>query len=772
MKFKITLFLVFILALVYSVSGQSRFSISGHVTDASTGEEQIGATVYINELKSGTVTNSYGFYSLTLPKGTYHIRFSFIGYASIERKVDLSKNLQLDIELTPQETALDEVVIKGDADDANVKSSSMGVVKMNMKEITKIPVLFGEQDVLKTLTLMPGVSSGGEGKGGFFVRGGNTDQNLILLDEAPVYNASHLMGFFSVFNSDALKDIKLYKEGIPSEYGGRLSSVIDVRMNNGNSKRFSVSGGLGIISSRLNIEGPIVKDKGSFIISGRRTYADLFLRLTKKDFKNNSLYFYDFNTKLNYSLGQKDKLYLSGYFGRDKLGTDIFGFTWGNITGTLRWNHIVNNRLFSNTSVIYSNYSYKIKVEPQNLKIELNSGISDWNLKQDFTWFANTNNTVKYGFNIIHHTFLPGERLAEGTASIPDIILQKKRGIESALYVSNNQKIGSIFKLEYGLRLSMYNAIGPGSVYDYDNDGNIIRQTDYANGEIIKTYFEPEPRLSLSLMVDEFSSVKVSYQRMAQNVHLLSSSTSDNPTDVWVPSSSIIRPETSNQVSAGYFRNFLNNTFETYVEVYYKNMAHQIDYKDGTNIFLNPHIEADMAFGRGRSYGMEVFIKKRLGKFTGWIGYTLSKTEKQFDEINHGKWYSARQDRTHDVSVVAMYELNKRISFSANWIYYTGDAVTMPSGSYVINGSIVPFYTERNGYRMPDYHRMDVGMTFKNKETKKLKSSWNFSVYNVYARENAYSITFRENPDKPGTMQAVKLYLFSIVPSITWNFKF
>jgi hypothetical protein len=758
--------------LSFSASGQSKFSISGHVTDAATGEEQIGATVYIKELQSGTVSNSYGFYSITLPKGDYHIRYSFVGFETVIKEVSLTEDMRLNIELKPGETSLDEVVIKGDADDANVKSSSMGVVKMNMKEIEKIPILFGEQDVLKTLTLMPGISSGGEGKGGFFVRGGNTDQNLILLDEAPVYNASHLMGFFSVFNSDALKDIKLYKEGIPAEFGGRLSSVVDVRMNNGNSKRFSVSGGLGVISSRLTIEGPIVKDKGSFIVSGRRTYADLFLRLTKKDFKDNQLYFYDFNAKLNYQLGEKDKIYLSGYFGRDKLGTNVFGFTWGNATGTFRWNHIINNKLFSNTSVIYSNYNYMIKVEQQNLKIELNSGISDWNLKQDFTWFASANNTVKFGFNIIDHTFHPGERLAEGASTIPDIILDKKRGIESALYVSDALKIGTLLKLDFGLRFSMYNSMGPGSVYRYDANGNIISETSYGSGAVIKTYFEPEPRLSLSFLVDEFSSVKLSYQRMAQNVHLLSSSTSDSPTDVWIPSSTIIKPETSNQISAGYFRNFQNNTFETYIEVYYKNMDNQIDYKDGANILLNPHIEADLAFGKGRSYGLELFIKKRLGRFTGWVGYTLSKTEKQFEQINHGKWYSARQDRTNDLSVVAMYELNDRISFSATCIYYTGDAVTMPSGSYVINGNIVPLYTERNGYRMPDYYRMDVGMTFKNKNTRKLKSFWNFSIYNVTARQNAYSIYFQEDPDKPGQMQAVKLYLFSIVPSITWNFKF
>ncbi len=758
--------------LTATVLSQKKYTVSGHVTDAATGEEQIGATIYISELKTGTVTNSYGFYSITIPSGTYHLRFSFVGYQPVEKELNLAANSVLNIELKTMETNLDEVVIKGDTDDANVRSSSMGVVKMDVKKIDKIPILFGEQDVLKTLTLMPGISSGGEGKGGFFVRGGNTDQNLILLDEAPVYNASHLFGFFSVFNSDALKDIQLYKEGIPAEYGGRLSSVVDVYMNDGNSKKYSISGGLGIISSRLTLEGPVVKDKGSFIVSGRRTYADLFLRLTKKDFKNNTLYFYDFNAKVNYKIGKKDRVFLSGYFGRDKLGTSNFGFSWGNATGTFRWNHIFNSRLFSNTSVIYSSYDYLIKVEQQNLNISLESGINDWNVKQDFTYFFNTNNTVKFGFNIIHHTFMPGERLAEGTSSIPDIILEKKRGYESAVYVSNNQKIGTRLKLTYGFRVSLYNSMGPGTVYQYNSDGDVIGETEYQSGALIKTYFEPEPRLSVSYMLNETSSVKASYQRMAQNVHLLSTSTSDSPTDVWVPSSSIIKPETSNQVSLGYFRNFKNNTFESYVEIYYKTMHHQIDFKDGANIFLNPHIEADITFGDGRSYGMEVFVKKRLGKFTGWVGYTLSKTERQFDEINHGNWYPARQDRTHDVSVVAMYQLNKRISFSTNWIYYTGDAVTMPSGSYVVNGNIVPLYTERNGYRMPDYHRLDVGMTFVSKETKKLKSSWNFSFYNVYARENAYSIYFQENPDKPGTMQAVKLYLFSIVPSITWNFKF
>jgi hypothetical protein len=765
------LLLLLLLFSVY-VTGQNTYTISGHVKDASSGEEQIGATIYIEETKSGTVTNSYGFYSITLPQGIYHIKFSFIGFETVEKDIDLTQNIRLDIELEPKQEALDEVVIKGDKEDENVKSSSMGVVKMNVKEIKKIPVLFGEQDVLKTLSLMPGISSSGEGKGGFYVRGGNTDQNLILLDEAPIYNASHLMGFFSVFNSDALKDVKLYKEGIPAKFGGRLSSVVNVHTNNGNSKRFSVSGGLGLISSRLTIEGPIIKDKLSFMVSGRRTYADLFLKMTKKDFRDNTLYFYDLNGKVNYDVGKRDKIFLSAYYGRDKLGTDVFGFSWGNTTATLRWNHIMNSKLFSNTSLIYSNYNYQIKVEEQNVKIQLNSGISDFNVKQDFSWFFNADNTIKFGFNIIYHKFLPGERLTEGVSSVPDIILQKEQGVESALYMSNTQKIGSLLSLEYGFRLSMYNALGPGSVYKYDENGGIIDETTFGKGELIKTYVEPEPRLALTYVLNETSSIKVSYQRMAQNVHLLSSSTSESPTDIWIPSSSIIKPEIGNQVSLGYFKNFKNNTFETYVEVYYKTMSNQIDYKDGANILLNPHIEADLTFGKGKSYGVEFFVKKRLGRFTGWVGYTLSKTVKQFDIINDGKWYSSRQDRTNDFSVVLMYELNKRIDFAATGVYYTGDAVTMPSGRYVINNNIVPLYTERNGYRMPNYYRIDLSMNLKNKKVHKLNSFWNFSIYNVTARKNAYSIYFQENIDNPGELQAIKLYLFSIVPSVTWNFNF
>ncbi len=768
-RITILVLLTFYVSLLYS---QDKYTLSGYVKDASSGEELIGATIYIEELKSGGTTNVYGYYSLTIPKGNYHIRYSYIGFESNTALIDLSKNQIRDIELKVQESTLSEVVIKGEADDANIRSAEMGVVKMDIKEINKIPVLFGEMDIIKTLTLMPGVSSGGEGKGGFYVRGGNTDQNLILLDEAPVYNASHLMGFFSVFNSDAIKEMTLYKAGIPAKFGGRLSSVLDVHMKEGNQKKYSVSGGLGLISSRLTVEGPIVKDKGSFIVSGRRTYADVLYGLFDKDFSDMSLFFYDLNAKANYRIGENDRVFISGYFGKDKLGTEKFGFNWGNTTGTLRWNHLFNSRLFSNTTLIYSSYNYQINITQSNSEFEISSGIEDYHLKQDFTFFANTDNTVKFGVDAIYHTFKPGELLSAGELQIENIIIDKKFAFESGIYISNEQKLGSRVKLDYGIRLSMFNEVGPGSVFQYDSDGEIINEKTYNKGELIESYFEPEPRLSMSYLLNESSSLKASFQRNAQYIHLLSASTSDNPTDVWVPSSSLIKPEKASQYSVGYFRNFLNNTFETSIEVYYKDMYDLVDYKDGADILLNEHVEADLVFGKGRSYGVELLFKKSLGKFTGWVGYTLSKTERQFDAINSGDWFSARQDRTNDVSVVGMYDINDRIAVSASWLYYTGDAVTMPSGQYLIDGNIVPLYTERNGYRMPDYHRLDLSLTLKGKQTQKFQSSWNFSIYNAYARQNAYSISFEESETVPGTMEAVQFSLFSIIPSVTWNFNF
>ncbi len=766
--------LISIILIIFSLglAAQNRSTLSGYVRDASSGEELIGATIYIEELESGGVTNVYGFYSVTVPNSKYNIRYSYVGFESKTIVVDLRSDRIIDIELETTESTLNEVVIKGVADNENIRSSEMGVVKMDIKEINKIPVLFGEQDIIKTLTLMPGVSGGGEGKGGFYVRGGNTDQNLILLDEAPVYNASHLMGFFSVFNSDAIKDMTLYKAGIPAKFGGRLSSVLDVHMKDGNQKQYNVSGGLGLISSRLTVEGPIVQDKGAFIVSGRRTYADIIYGLFDSDFDDMALFFYDLNAKANYKIGTSDRIFISGYFGKDKLGTENFGFEWGNTTGTFRWNHLFNSRLFSNTSLIYSSYDYEIDINQSNSEFNISSGIEDYHVKQDFTYFLNTNNKIKFGMDVIYHTFKPGELLSEGDTQTDNIIIDKKYAFESGLYLSNEQKIGSTIAMEYGIRLSMFNEVGPGFVYQYDENGEIIGEESYNKGDIIKTYIVPEPRISMSYILNEKSSVKASYQRNAQYIHLLSASTSDNPTDVWMPSSSLIKPETANQYSIGYFRNFLNNTFETSIEVYYKNMTDLVDYKDGANVLLNEHVEADLVFGTGRSYGIEFMIKKSLGRFTGWLGYTLSKTENKFDAINDGNWFSARQDRTNDISIVGMYELSDKVSVSATWIYYTGDAVTMPSGQYLIDGNIVPLYTERNGYRMPDYHRLDLSLTLKGKQTKKFKSSWNFSIYNAYARENAYSISFAESETMPGVMESTQFSLFSIVPSITWNFKF
>ena len=555
---RIILFIFFLLLSAFVVNGQEKHNhtLSGTITDAATGEELIGATVYVDEIEAGTASNIYGFFSLTIPAGIYNVKISYIGYNTENQIVDFYSNRILNIELKSASTNLDEVVITGEQDDENVRAAEMGVVKMDIKELETIPVLFGEKDILKTIQLMPGVSGAGEGSTGFYVRGGNTDQNLILLDEAPVYNASHLLGFFSVFNSDALNEMKLYKSGIPARYGGRLSSVLDVHMNNGNMKKLSVTGGLGLISSRLTVESPIVKDKGSFIVSGRRTYADIVYGLVDSDFRGNSLYFYDLNAKANYKLGERDRIFISGYFGRDRFGLEDFGFNWGNATATLRWNHIFNEKLFSNTSFIYSDYDYQIIANFNGTNTEISSGIQDYNFKQDFSWYTNANNTVRFGFNIISHTFKPGKLVSTGDNAINDIILDQQYAYESGIYLSNEQKIGSSLNINYGIRYSMFNAIGPGTINKYNTEGDVTETKEYNKGEGIINYFGFEPRISASYMLTENSSVKASFQRTYQYVHLLSASTSENPTDIWVPSSVNVEPGSAEQYSVGYFRNF------------------------------------------------------------------------------------------------------------------------------------------------------------------------------------------------------------------------
>lgn len=784
-------FLGFAVLFLVSFNGisQEKVTLSGHLTDADSGEDLLGARIAVNELPGvGAITNDYGFYSLTLPKGTYTLTFKSISFETKTVTIELQSDLIYDLEMAPEGRMIGVIDVTGEKLDENVTSAEMGVDKINVKDVDNIPVLFGEKDIMKTMQLLPGVKSAGEGNSGFYVRGGSADQNLILLDEAPVYNASHLLGFFSVFNSDALKDVKLYKGGAPAEYGGRLSSVMDIKMKDGNAKQLSVSGGLGLISSKLTIEAPIVKDKGSFIVSGRRTYADLFLGFSKNPAAENSiLYFYDLNAKANYRIGKNDRVFISGYFGRDKFGfSDQFGFDWGNATGTVRWNHLYSDRLFGNTSLIFSNYNYKIKFGSGDESFQIGSEIQDINFKEDFNFYINSNNTLNFGGNFIHHTFRPGEI---ETGSDIDFVLNdidERRSLESALYISNEQSIKKRWKIVYGLRYSNFVQIGPGDIYSFNENGDITGSTAYDKWEKVQAYNGLAPRLSASYILNEKSSIKGSFARTYQYIHLVSNSTSSLPTDVWMPSSNNIKPQIADQVAVGYFRNFLDNMLEFSAEAYYKNMQNVIDYRDGAEVTLNPAVEGELLYGIGRAYGLELLLKKRRGKFTGWVSYTLSRTERQFDEINDGAWYAARQDRTHDFSIVAMYNFTERLSISGTWVFYTGNAVTFPSGKYEIFGQTVDLYSERNGYRMPEYHRLDLGVTLLNKKfkmvadpitgeevkvAKKFESSWNFSVYNAYGRENAFSIDFRTN-ETTGVTEAVQLSLFKIVPSVSYNFKF
>jgi len=678
------------------------------------------------------------------------------------------------IKLQTKKSQLKKVVIKTKKDNDQIISTEMGVEKLDMKMINKIPVLFGERDILKTIQLLPGVKSAGEGNSGFYVRGGSADQNLVLLDEAPVYNASHLLGFFSVFNSDAIKDVKLYKGTAPAIYGGRLSSVLDVKMKDGNNQNYSVSGGVGLIASRLNIEGPIVKDKGSFLVSARRTYADVFTAFSKDtNIQKAKLYFYDFNAKANYKFNDKNRIYLSGYFGKDVLGFgNQFGINWGNATGTLRWNHIYNQKLFSNTSLIFSNFNYNIDVNLGSAEFNINSRIQDWNLKQDFQYFASKRSDFKFGINSIYHNIIPGALSIRSDDANFDLEISKKYALENAAYASHKYKFNGAFNIEYGLRLSSWSNLGPGTFYSYDAEGNQSDSTKRKKGEFGKTYFNLEPRLVANYTIDGENSVKASYTRNTQNLHLLSNSNTGSPTDLWIGSSNNVKPEISDQVALGYFRNFDKNNYEVSAEVYYKYMRNQIDYKPGAELLLNENVESQLLYGFGRAYGIELFAKKKYGRLNGWVGYTLSKTERKINGINNNEFYNAKQDRTHEISIVGIYELTKKLTFSSTWIYYTGNAITYPRGKYTIDNQTYFLYSERNADRMPDYHRLDLGLTWTRKKTDRKESSWNFSIYNAYNRANAYSIDFQENPDNPAQTQAVQTTLFKIIPSISYNFKF
>ena len=761
----------FCLCCSFQVNAQSKVTLNGTIRDKVSGEEIIGATIRIAELpKIGIASNEYGFYSLTLDPGNYTFIVSYIGYDDLIEKINLQSTQSVKWTLQQKSQNLEEVKIVAKKEDENITQTTMGIEKINMKDIAKLPVLFGEKDILKTIQLLPGVKSAGEGNSGFYVRGGTADQNLVLLDEAPVYNASHLLGFFSTFNSDAIKDAVLIKGNTPAQYGGRLASVLDVKMNEGNDKDYHVAGGLGLISSRLSIEGPIQKEKSSFLVTGRRTYADVFLKTTE-DFKDNTLYFYDLNAKANYRIDKNNRIFLSGYFGRDVLGFgDQFGINWGNTTGTLRWNSVVNPKLFSNTSLIYSDYDYNIQIQGDDIKFNINSSIKDWNLKQEFQYFQSTKSAWRVGLNLIHHTLAPSR--FEGDAEIFNSLNTVSRNsLENAIYFNNAYKFSNRLNVDYGLRLSSYTILG-GDTYNVYEKGVKTESIVLAKSDLGKTFINPEPRISLTMQINSSSSIKTGYARNTQNLHLLSNSTSGSPTDAWIGNSYNIDPEKSDQVSLGYFKNLKDNTYELSFETYYKSMQNQVDYKNGADIETAPDVESELLFGKGRAYGAEFFIKKRKGVWTGWISYTLSRTERKIEGINENKWYNAKQDRTHDLAIVASYQLNERWSLSSNFVLYTGNAVTFPSGKYNIEGQTVYYYTERNGYRMPTYHRLDFSANYEGRQNRRWKSSWNFSLYNVYGRENAYTITFQDDPDDSTKTQALRTALFKWVPSVSYNFNF
>ncbi|WP_411273554.1 TonB-dependent receptor [Daejeonella sp.] len=770
------IFLIFLLIFTHPEhsNAQDNFTINGIVTDSLSGESLIGVTVkFSSTTEIGTSTNAYGFYSYKLVSGQYTMTVSYIGYSTVVNTIRIDSDTRLDITLVP-ENRLGEIVVTAEKRNDNVVSAQMGVAKVNLSEIRNVPVIFGERDVLKTLQLLPGIKSAGEGNSGFYVRGGSADQNLILLDEAPVYNASHLLGFFSTFNSDAIKDVSVFKGGMPAQYGGRLSSVLDIRMNDGNKKEFTAEGGIGLISSRLKLEGPIVRDKSSFMISGRRTYADAFLALAKDtSIRKNTLYFYDLNAKANYQLNEKNTVYLSGYFGRDELGLNqTFGFDWGNATATLRWNHLYSNRLFSNTSLIYSNYDYVIENFIEENNFQVNSSIIDLNLKQDFQLALNNSHNLRFGLDLVNHRIAPGSITSDSRSSVNEETIEQRKGNEVSAYVSDEWEVNDKFNIVYGLRVSSFYLRGPGLFNLYDTEGQISSTKDYGKGELVKTYFRLEPRLSASYLLTETSSFKVSYTRNSQNLHLMSNSTASSPTDLYIMSSNNVKPEIADQIAGGFFRNFNEDKYEFSAEVYYKTMLNQIEYRSGTDLRGNRNVEADLLYGKGRAYGIELFVKKRFGKLNGWLGYTISKTERRFDDIDMGSWFNAKQDRTHDFSFVGIYKAAPRWTFSSTFIYNTGNAVTFPAGKYQINNQTYFYYPARNADRMPDYHRLDLGATLEGKPGKRFISSWSMGVYNVYSRKNAFAINFQDDPDDKTKTQAVKTSLFGIIPSITWNFKF
>tara|TARA_Y100000589_G_scaffold330560_1_gene380614 strand:- start:3265 stop:5607 length:2343 start_codon:yes stop_codon:yes gene_type:complete len=779
---KKTILSVFLSMFLFSLYAQEKYTLSGYVKDNETGEYLIGATVYLKENLKGTSTNQYGFYSITVENGNYSVIYSFLGLKKEEKTIKLNKNLRLNISLQSNAIITNEVVIESEGADKNIASSNMSQVKIDVKNIKRLPAFMGEVDVLKTIQLLPGVQSSGEGNSGFYVRGGGPDQNLILLDEATVYNASHLFGFFSVFNADAIKDINLIKGGMPAKYGGRLASVLDISMKEGNSKKFEVDGGLGLISSKLTLQGPIKKDTSSFIVSGRRTYIDVLINPLINDtsaFKGTGYYFFDLTTKVNYRISDKDRIFLSGYFGRDVFtfrNADRgfkFDIPWGNATGSIRWNHLFNDKLFVNTSVIFSDYQFSFGAEQNDFEFKLNSSITDWNTKIDFSYIPNLKHNIKFGTHFTYHTFIPGSVTGRsGDVSFNPEKIFKQYSNEGAIYISDDFEVNEELKINAGLRYSSFQFGGPITVRNYLKNEFTFDSTNH--------HRNLEPRLSMRYKIDKNHSLKASYTQNYQYIHLASLSSVSLPTDLWVPSTKIVKPQYGRQFAVGFFKNLLNDSWETSLEAYHKKMKNLIEYKEGVLPEDNTNTSSDdsFTFGSGNSYGLEFFIKKRLGRTTGWLGYTISKTTRYFDDLNNGNEFPAKYDRTHDLSVTATYDINDNWVLSAVFVYATGNTLTPALDRYIIDGNIFTEYANRNSYRMPEYHRMDVSATYtKKKPEKRFNSSWSFSIYNIYNRANPYFIYFdfegEGNLAEGGIdPKAFQISLFPIIPSITWNFNF
>jgi len=785
MKYLLLLFIVSITSL--NVHAQSRHTVSGYIKDEASGETIIAATISVNGNKRAVSSNQYGFYSITLTDGDYTFISTHIGYQAKVFRTHLTKDTVINISLAPGVALSEEVIVTATKRENNIKNAQMGKVTLPIEQIKSVPAFLGEVDLLKVVQLLPGVRNAGEGSAGIYVRGGGPDQNLIMLDDAVVYNTGHLFGFFSIFNADAIKNVSLIKGGMPAQYGGRLSSVLDVSMKEGNNQKMQVEGGIGLIASRFSIQGPIKKDKSSFIISARRTYVDAiakpFVKKTSQ-FYGSGYYFYDLNAKFNYKFSEKDRIYLSGYFGRD-----VFDFKnsrqslnvnipWGNATGTFRWNHVFNNKLFANTTAVFNDYKFSFTGLQNNFQIKLASGIRDFSLKQDFDFYPFSRHKFKFGGMYTYHRFTPSIISGkQDTVVFNPLNAQVKFAHEVAAYVQDDWDISNKLKANVGLRYSAFQQIGPYKKYISDADGNRLDSTVYGRGKAVKTYGGFEPRVTLRYSIDEATSVKASVTRNLQYIHLVSNAGTTLPTDIWVPSTYKVKPQQSWLYAAGLFKNFANNSYETSIEFYYKQMQNQIEYREGYTPNTLSDTEDDFVFGKGWSYGSELFINKVKGRLTGWIGYTFSYTWRKFPALNSGNKYPAKYDRRNDMSIVAMYELNKKWKLSGSFVYGTGNAATLPQRFYIIGGVLSQEYSSINQYRLPSYHRLDLSaiLTPKKNENRKWKTEWVFSIYNVYSRQNPYFIYFDQSGspyDGSLKVQAKQVSIFPVIPAVTWNFKF